>query len=118
VRTNILSLGVLLCATASWAADQAFDIKPGQWDVVNTIQMSDAKMNSTARTNTMKSCITREGIEQAIAKANSSQTNACASKLTSTSASKVQLHIDCTEERSLMKSNGDITIERQDSDHF
>jgi hypothetical protein len=140
VRTNILVLVVLWCPMASWAADQAFDIKPGLWDIASTVQMSglppipnldqmspeqrariEAAMKNMAgspRTNTVKSCVTKEGIEQAIAKANSTKTNTCAPRLVSASASKVELHIDCTQEKSAMKSNGDMTIERRDSEHF
>jgi hypothetical protein len=66
----------------------------------------------------VKSCVTKEGIEQAIAKASSSQSNTCAPKLVSASSSKVVLHIECTQEKSEIKSNGDMTIERRDSEHF
>src|ERR1700688_3067162 len=114
VRTNILVLGVLLCPMATWAADQAFDIKPGLWEIANTVQMSGLPpipnldqmspeqrariegamkgMAGSPRTTTVKSCVTREGIETAIAKANSTKTNTCAPKLVSASASKVELH--------------------------
>src|SRR5579864_7815284 len=111
VRTNILALVVLLCPMVSGAADQSLDIKPGLWDVASTVQMSglppipnldqmtpeqrariEAAMKGMAgspRTTTVKSCVTREVIEQAIAKASSTQTNTCAPKLVSASASKV-----------------------------
>lgn len=140
MKTNILLLGALLCPMASWAADQVFDIKPGLWDITSTVQMSGLppipnidqmtpeqrariegamkNMAGSPRTNTVKSCITKEGIEQAIAEASSTKTNSCAPKLVSASASKVALHIDCTQEKSDMKSNGDMTIERRDSEHF
>ena len=137
---NILVLGVLLCPMSSWAADQALDIKPGLWDIANTVQMSGLppipnldqmspeqrariegamkNMAGSPRTSTVKSCVTKEGIEKAIADANSTKTNTCAPKLVSASASKVELHIDCTQEKGAMKSNGDMTIERRDSEHF
>jgi hypothetical protein len=140
VRTNLLLGVVLLCPMASWSADQPFDIKPGLWDIANTVQMSGLppipnldqmtpeqrarieatmkNMTGTGHKTTVKSCVTREGIEKAIAKANSTKTNACAPKLVSASASKVELHIDCTQERGDAKSNGDMIIERQDSEHF
>jgi len=140
VRTNVLRLVVLLCPLASWAADQSLDIKPGLWDVASTIQVSGLPpipnldqmtpeqrarietamkgMAASPRTTTVKSCVTKEGIEQAIAKASSTQTNTCAPKLVSASASKVVLHIECTQEKSDIKSNGDMTIERRDSEHF
>jgi hypothetical protein len=140
VRTTILVAGVLLCPMAYWAADQPFDIKPGLWDIANTVQMSglppvpnldqmapeqrariEAAMKNMAgspHTTAVKSCVTREGIDKAIADANSTKTNTCAPKLVSASASKVRLHIDCTREGGNMKSNGDMTIERTDSEHF
>jgi len=133
-------LVVLLCPMASWGADQAFDIKPGLWDLANTVQVSglppipnldqmapeqrarvESAMKGMAgnpRTNTAQSCITREGIEKAIAKTNSTKTNNCAPKLVSASASKVELHIDCASEKGDAKSNGDIMIQRRDPEHF
>ena len=136
MRSDILLGGVLLCFMASWAAD-TFDIKPGLWDIASTTQMSGlpplpnldqmspeqrarieaAMKNMAGHTNTAKSCVTRQNIESAIAKANSDKGNTCAPKLVSASAAKVVLHIDCTQENG-MKSNGDITIERQDTEHF
>lgn len=119
---------------AGWAAD-AFDVKPGLWEIANTMQMSgmpaipnldqmtpeqrariEGAMKNMSHTNTVKSCITKEGIEKAIANANSNKGNACAPKLTSISAAKVAMHIDCTQEQS--KSSGDVTIERRDREHF
>jgi hypothetical protein len=140
VRTNILGLVVLLCPIASWAADQPFDVKPGLWDIASTVQMSGLpplpnldqmtpeqrarieaamkNMTGAPRTTTVKSCVTREGIQQAIAKASSTNTNTCAPKLVSASASKVLLHVDCSQEKSDIKSSGDVTIDRRDSEHF
>ena len=139
MRTNILTLFVLISPIVSQAAD-TLDIKPGLWDVTSTIQMSGLppipnldqmspeqrariegamkNMAASPRSNTVKSCITREGIEKEIAKANSNQNNRCAPKLVSASSSKVEVHIECTQEKGDMKSNGDMTIERKDSEHF
>jgi Protein of unknown function (DUF3617) len=138
MKTNVLLLIVL--PMFSWAANQAFDIKPGLWDVTSTVQMSGMppipnldqmppeqrarieaamkKMSANGHTNTVKSCITREGIEKAIAEANSNKGNTCKPKLASMSGSKVELHIECMQDNGEMKSNGDVTIERRDSEHF
>jgi hypothetical protein len=138
LRTNIFLLGVLLCPLASWSADQIFDVKPGLWTISSTIQFSGmppvpnldqmtpeqrarieaAMKNMSGRTNNVKSCITREGIEKALARASSGPGSSCAPKLASVSASKVELHIDCTQQQGAMKSNGDMTIERRDAEHF
>jgi hypothetical protein len=140
VKANIFLGAVLLCPAALWAADQPFDIKPGLWEVASTTQMSGMppipnldkmtpeqrariegmmkNMAGTPQTNTTKSCVTREGIDKAIAQASSNRNNSCAPKLVSATASKVVLHIDCSREKAEVKSNGDITIERQDSEHF
>ena len=139
MRTNILILFVLLSPIVSRAAD-TLDIKPGLWDVSTTMQMSGLppipnldqmspeqrariegamkNMGGAPRTNTVKSCITKEGIEKEIAKANSNKNSTCAPKLVSSSSSKVELHIECTQEKGDMKSSGDVTIERKDSEHF
>jgi Protein of unknown function (DUF3617) len=124
----------------AWAADQAIDIKPGLWEISSTVQMSGLppipnldqmtpeqrarieaamkKMSGTPQTNTTKSCITREGIEKAIADASSNKGNTCKPKLSSMSSSRVELHIDCSREGGDMKSTGDMTIERRDAEHF
>jgi Protein of unknown function (DUF3617) len=139
MRLTVLCAIVLLGSFACLASDQ-FDVKPGLWNVTSTMEMSgmppipnldqmtpeqrarvEAAMKNMAgapHTNTAKSCITKEGIEKAIAKANSNQNNSCSPKLVSMTPSKVLLHIDCTRESSDMKSNGDMTIERVDSEHF
>jgi len=123
---------------ASWAADQVFDIKPGLWDITNTVQMSgmppipnldqmppeqrariEAAMKNMAGTpHTAKSCVTRDSIEKAIAASNNTRNNSCAPKLISVSASKVELHVDCAPEKGDSKTSGDMTIERKDPEHF
>lgn len=139
MRTTVLLISALLCPM-TFRADQPFDIKPGLWDVTAVTQMSGLppipnldqmtpeqrarieaamkNMTSSPHTITTKSCITREGIEKAIADANSNKDNKCAPKLVSSSASKVVLHIDCTQDKRDVKSSGDIIVERQDSEHF
>ncbi len=139
MRTNLLLYGAFFAtAGALWAADQPFDIKPGLWNMTSTTEMSgmppipnidsmspeqrarvEAAMKGMAakpNTYTNKSCITREGIEKAITRASSS--NGCSPKLTSITSSKAVLHVDCTQPRGEMKSNGDLTIERKDSEHI
>ena len=127
-------------AMVSPAADPVFDVKPGLWDITNTMQMSGMppipnldkmpaeqrariegamkNMAGSPQTTNVKSCVTREGIEKAIARANSNQGNACSTKLVSSSASKVEIHVDCTQEKNNVKSSGDMTVERRDSEHI
>jgi len=133
--------GFLLIAVLpiiSWGADEVFDVKPGLWTMSNTVQMSGlppmpnldqippeqrarieaAMKNMNGRTTTVKSCVTRKGIEDAIAQANSNKGNTCKPKLVSSSSSKVELHIECARDDDSIKTNGDVTIERKDSEHF
>ena len=138
MRTSLFLVGLLVYPLGSWAAD-TFDIKPGLWDIATTIQMSglppipnldkmtpeqrariEGAMKNMAggQTNTTKSCVTKEGIEKAIAQASSRDNNQCKPKLVSLTSSKVQLHIECAQEKGEMKSNGDMTIERRDAEHF
>jgi len=140
MRTGILLGVALMCPMAGWAADQPFDIKPGLWNISTTTQMSGAppipnldQMTPEQRARieaalknvgggshaiTMKKCITKEDIQKALAEASSSKDSTCSPKLVSSSASKVVLHIDCTQEKRETKSSGDIIVERQDSEHF
>jgi len=73
---------------------------------------------SGAHTSTVRTCVTREGIDKAIARASSTPSNSCAPRLVNSSASKVDLHIECSQERGSSRSSGDVTIERKDPTHF
>ena len=126
---------VLLCPLASQAAD-VFDIKPGLWEMTSTVQVSGMppipnldqmtpeqrarvegmmKNMGGAHSNTTKSCVTRESIDKALANATSSKNNTCTNKLVSATSSKVVVHMECT---GTMKSSGDMTFDRKDSEHF
>lgn len=121
---------------ACWGAE-VFDIKPGLWDFSVTVQMSGmppipnldqmtpeqrariegAMKNMGNQTHSSKSCVTREGIEKAIAESSNSQNNKCSPKIMNMSSSKVALHMECTQDRGT-KTNGDITIDRKDGEHI
>jgi len=137
VRTISLFAIALSCSFAAWAAD--FDIRPGLWEMTTTVQVSgmppipnldqmspeqrariEAAMKGVAgaHTNTNKSCVTKEGIEQAIAKANSNRGASCAPKITNMTASQVDMHIDCTQASGQGKTSGDINITRVDPEHI
>jgi hypothetical protein len=139
LRSCIL-LGVLILTPAVFqAADQPFDVKLGLWDFATTVQMSGAPpipnldkmppeqrariesamkgMMGSPRTTNVKSCVTKAGIDEAIARANSNNGNKCDPKITSMTASKVELHMDCSDTQQ-MKSTGEITIERESSDRI
>jgi hypothetical protein len=139
MRINQSVIFIALAFASNAAFSEPLDVKPGLWETTTTTAMSsmlpidtsnmppeqkariEAAMKNMAgspHTTAVKSCVTREGIDKAIADANSTKTNTCAPKLVSASASKVRLHIDCTREGGNMKSNGDMTIERTDSEHF
>lgn len=122
------------------AADPPIDIKPGLWDITTTLQMSGAppipnldrmapeqrariegmmkNMMGGPRTSTVKSCVTRESIDKAIARASSNGKNECSPKITHMNASVVDLRLDCADSNSQLKSTGDVTIEREDSEHI
>jgi hypothetical protein len=111
----------------------------GLWTVTNSMQISGAppipnldkmtpeqrarieaamkNMAGTPQSVTAKSCITRDSIEKALTKVGSSTNNSCAPKLVSMTSSKGEMHVECTQTGDV-KSKGDITIERRDSEHF
>jgi len=138
MRKNIVLAVVLLSPMAAWAADQ-FDIKPGLWDFSTTVQMNglppipnfdqmpaeqrariEAAMKNMGgpRTTTVKSCVTKESVQQAIAKASSNRDNNCSQKLINMSSSKVELHMECAPEKGDMKMTGDVNIDRKDAEHI
>ena len=139
MKTFAFVLNGLFLAALCHAADPVFDVKPGLWNITNTTQMNgtppipnydkltpeqkaqfDAVMKNMAskpNTATVKSCVTRDGIAKAIARANSNGNNTCSPKLVSSTASKLVLHVECRQEKGEMRSNGDISIERADAGH-
>ncbi len=139
MRSSLLTTIVLLTPLVCRAADIPFDINPGLWDITTTTQMSGMppiphldqmtpeqrarvetamkRMSGTPHTSTQKQCITREGIQKAIADATANKNDRCAPKIGMMTASKVVLRFDCAQQDQ-MKSSGDIVIERQDSEHF
>ncbi len=140
MRTKVLLSAALSCPMGLWAANKPFDVKPGLWNITTTTEMSGMppipnldqmtpeqrarvegamkNMMAAPHTNTVKSCVTRESIDKAIAKASSNQNNKCEPKITNMTASKVELHIACTPEKGEMKPEGDINIDRVDSEHI
>lgn len=63
-------------------------------------------------TNTVKSCITREMLDKGL---NFQNDKSCTYKVNSSSAGKQEIHLECT--RGQMKTAGDVTVERLDSEH-
>jgi hypothetical protein len=118
-----------------------FDAKVGLWETTSTTEISgmpampqipeeqlakmppeqrariEAMMKGRGaggpRTNTSKSCVTRESLEKAMAFGQNEES--CTRKVISSSSSKQEIHIECTRGKSTM--TGDLTIERQDGEH-
>jgi hypothetical protein len=137
VRTRVVLLGLLIYPLGCFAAD-TFDIKPGLWEMSSTVHMSGmppmpnldqltpeqrarieaAMKKANGQTTNTKSCVTKEGIDKAIAKATSRQNSSCQPKIVNMTSSKVDVRIECQQEKSDMKTTGDMSIERKDSEHF
>jgi hypothetical protein len=127
-----LLTGILLALPmASWAAD-TFDIKPGLWEQTMSTEMSGmpqltpeqlAKLPPAARAAmagmaggvqsfTTKVCHTKESL--ADARSYGRQDNSCTSKVTSMSATRIEVHTECT---GRMKGTGDFVLDRVDAEH-
>jgi hypothetical protein len=143
MKTTTFAFIAMLLPAAALAQMKSIDVKPGLWEVTATTEMSgmptmampqippdklaqlppeqqariQAMMkggaNGTPATNTMKSCITREQIEQGLSFQND---KACTSKIVSSTGSKQEIHTECTHGQ--VKTTGDINIERIDSGHI
>lgn len=134
-------LGLLISAPAFLgAADQPFDVKPGLWIFATNIQTSGSppipnldkmspeqrariegamkNMSGTPMTNSVKSCVTKAGIDKAVARASSTNGNRCDPKITSITASRVDLHMDCDSAQGQGRSKADLTINKLDSEHI
>ena len=134
MKKTILTGILLAWPLASWAAD-AFDIKPGLWEQTMTTEMSGmpampqltpeqlAKLPPAARAAmggaagggqgiTTKVCQTKESL--ADARSYGRQDASCTSKVTSMTATKVEIHAECT---GRIKSTSDYVMERVDAEH-
>jgi hypothetical protein len=132
---------VLMCPAAIWAQEiKAIDVKPGLWENTTTSEMSGVLPNmpqispdqlarippeqrarveammkggvGAPQTNTIKACVTKEQLSKPLF---DNGDKSCAYKLTNSSSSTQQIHVEC--DRNNNKSTGDITFERVDSEH-
>jgi hypothetical protein len=137
-------IGVALFGCWTMRADdiKPFDAKPGLWETTNTTEITgmpvmpqippealakmtpeqraqfDAMMKGRGaaggpRSTTTKSCLTREALERGLAFHQSDKS--CAPKVVSSSSSKQVMHVECDQGK--VKTTGDLTIERIDSEH-
>lgn len=61
---------------------------------------------------TTRSCLTRESLDRGL---NFQNDKSCTYKVTGSSASKEQVHVEC--DRGQMHTTGDLTVERADNEH-
>lgn len=135
MKKTILTGILLAWPMASWAAD-AFDIKPGLWEQTVTTEVTgmpampqltpeqlaqmppaarariEGMMQGGGQTITTKVCHTRESL--ADARSYSRQDSTCTSKVNSMSATRVEVHTECT---GRMKASGDFVVDRVDAEH-
>jgi hypothetical protein len=136
MKANALLCLLLLTMVAGWG--QSVDVRPGLWDFTTTVQMGgmppipnldqmppeqrariEAAVKGMSGTpHTEKSCVTKGGLEKAIAEANGEKNNTCTSKVVNGSSSRADVHIECAPQKGEQKMVGDFTVERQDSEHM
>ncbi len=138
MRTKILLGLAILWPLASWAADP-FDVKLGLWEtsisgmpampampqipesaLANMSQQQRAQVEAMMKGRggagaplTARSCVTRESRD---AGALGYTDKDCTSKVVNSSSSKQVLHMEC--KHGNVVSEGDVTIERTDSEHI
>lgn len=141
MRTMVLAAAAILCPLALCAADdiKPFDAKLGLWESTSTTDLGGAspmsqippdrlaamtpqqraqleavmKARGGLRTNTVKFCVTPETLSRGLSM--SQRENACTRKVVSSSASKQEIHLDCSQ--ASVPMTGDVTIERLDAEH-
>lgn len=136
MKLTILASMAILLPAATWAAD-IFDVKPGLWETTSTTDMGgmpampqipadklaqlppdqrariEAMMKGRGATpNVSKVCLTKEALAKALSFTQNN--NNCTQKVTTLSASKQEVHFECTGQ---FKGAGDLIIERLDSEH-
>jgi len=142
VKKTILTAILLALPMSSFAAD-IFDVKLGLWEQTTTMEMAGmpamqgmpqmtpeqmAQMPPAVRARmeammkgqgsmggpfVTKICRTRESLADAMSYA-ARQDNSCTTKITNMSASKVEVHTECS---GRVTSSGDFVVERIDSEH-
>lgn len=142
VKKTILTAILLAIPMAAFAAD-VFDVKPGLWEQTATMEMAGmpamqgmpqmtpeqlAQLPPAARERiqammqgrggmgqpmTVKVCRTKESLADAMSYA-ARQDNSCTTKITNMSASKVEVHTECS---GRFTGSGDFMVERIDSEH-
>jgi len=141
MKMTVLLCVALLCPLALVTAQELkpFDVKVGLWDFNVTTEISGlqipeeqlAKMTPAQRaqmeamlkgragiggphTTTGKVCETKETLSQAWSTGQNDKS--CTRQVISSSSSKQVIHLECT--HGPVKSSGDMTIERVDSEHM
>ena len=134
MKARILLGLALLWALPSWTADsiQPLDVKLGLWETSTTTDMSGmppmpadllakltpeqrAKMEAAmkaraaqgAKTTTRRTCLTKEELSKALTFGDDDKS--CQRTIISSSRSKQEVHLECTNET--MKRSGDVHIE-------
>lgn len=140
MRLTLLACLTLLSPLVSQADDiKPLDVKLGLWETASKTEMPgmpsslpqipeeslakmppdqrariEAMMNSRGVPGTMttRSCLTKEVLDRGL---NFQNDKSCTYKVTSSSASKQQVHVEC--ERGQVHNTGDLTLDRLDSEH-
>jgi Protein of unknown function (DUF3617) len=138
MRFNVILVLVLLCSFLLWAGDkiQPLDVKLGLWEITSTTAMTgmampnipsdvlakmtpeqrakmQAAMGGTPTTTVRKVCITKEKMDKQTA-FNDDRKN-CTRTVVSSSSSKVDIKMQCTEQDSTI--NGTIQVEALNSEN-
>jgi len=131
--TASISLAALVGAALLLA--ETLNVKPGQWEVTSTSQMTGLppippqvlekmtpeqrqmmeqrmKGNQTPRTTTSKSCITKEDIAKGFDTGENNE--ACTRTVVSSTSSKQEIKIECSRDNN--KSSGTVRIEASSSE--
>jgi hypothetical protein len=144
VRTAILASLCFLWPLTSQAADEIkpLDVKPGLWETTTEIAgmpamamptippealakmtpqqraqiegMMKSRGGSLGGPMTARSCVTRESLSKAMALGQ--RDSSCTYKVISSTPARQQVSVECTREN--VKSSGDVTVERADTEHF
>lgn len=140
MRLTILACLTILAPFACQADDlKPMDVKLGLWETSSKTEMPGmpsslpqipedalAKMPPDQRarieammkgrgapgTMTTRSCLTKESLQHGL---NLQNDKSCTYKVTGSSASKQQVHVEC--ERGQVHTTGDLTLERLDAEH-
>lgn len=115
-KVEIAGMPAMPAAPPQLPADALDKLPPDQRAQAEAAMKGRGNMGSGV-TSTGKFCMTHDSLSKAMA-LSGNRGGDCTYKVNSSSASRQEIHMECTQPRVNMKMAGDLTVERVDAEHM